>query len=293
MDPIRLAFQKAKEEINLLKQEIVSIKREISLFNPLFEDIRLQLFSLNKKIDSLKTPSFLINNPKLNPTHLIKNPTHLQHTSSVIMSHNLKNNPIKPQKDSFYNISTGNEGVPTDRQTNQQTDRNSSFPQKIPLISSSYYNFKDINSHEFFSKGSSQEFPQERLILNKNLTLNKLDTSKMLSQDKFKEALNVLDSLDLLKREIKQKFKQLTDQEFLVFSTIYQLEEENLLINYKTLSSKLNLTESSIRDYVGKLLIKNSPVIKEKINNKTIKLSISPEFKKIISLPSLINIRSS
>jgi len=77
----------------------------------------------------------------------------------------------------------------------------------------------------------------------------------------------------------------------LVFSTIYQLEEEAVLIDYKSLSKKLNLTESSIRDYVGRLIKKGIPVEKTKINNKMIRLSISEKLKKIAPLPVIFQLR--
>jgi predicted transcriptional regulator len=100
----------------------------------------------------------------------------------------------------------------------------------------------------------------------------------------------MLDSLDSLKKEIRLKFKRLTDQEILVFSTIYQLEEEIGEVDYKMVSQKLNLTESSIRDYVGRLIKKGIPVDKNKINNKTIHLSISKNLKKVASLPTILQL---
>ena len=43
----------------------------------------------------------------------------------------------------------------------------------------------------------------------------------------------------------------------LVFSTIYTYEDQKYEnINYKLISDKLNLSESSIRDYVNKLIKK-------------------------------------
>ena len=104
-------------------------------------------------------------------------------------------------------------------------------------------------------------------------------------------ALQILDSLDNLKKELRLKFKRLTEQELLVFSTLYQFSEEEGHTNYKTLSEKLKLTESSIRDYVGRLIKKGIPVEKIKINNKTIHLSISPSLKKIASLSTILQLR--
>ena len=61
--------------------------------------------------------------------------------------------------------------------------------------------------------------------------------------------------------------------------------------DYKTLSKRLNLTESSIRDYIGKLIKKGIPVEKIKLNNKNIQLSISPNLKKIASLSTILQLR--
>mgnify|MGYP002682888005 FL=1 len=97
--------------------------------------------------------------------------------------------------------------------------------------------------------------------------------------------------MDNLKKEVRLKFKRLTDQEFSVFSTIYQLSEENGYTDYKNLSIKLGLTESSIRDYIGRLIKIGIPVEKTKIKNKSIRLSISPNLKKIATLPTIFKLR--
>ncbi len=104
-------------------------------------------------------------------------------------------------------------------------------------------------------------------------------------------AIEILESLDKIKKEIRFKFKRLTDQEMLVFSTLYQLEEENGFTDYRTISEKLKLTESSIRDYIGRLIKKGIPVDKNKVNNKNIQLNISKNLKKIVSLPTILQLR--
>ena len=77
-----------------------------------------------------------------------------------------------------------------------------------------------------------------------------------------------------------------------VFSTIYQLEEQNpRLSNYKQISIKLGLSESSIRDYVQRMINKGIPIKKQKIDNKKLILSISSELKKIATLPTIIQLR--
>jgi hypothetical protein len=107
----------------------------------------------------------------------------------------------------------------------------------------------------------------------------------------IQEASEILDSLDALKKEIRLKFKRITPQEMLVFSTIYQLEEQNIEPNYKGLALKLGLSESSIRDYVQRMINKGIPIKKHKINNKKLVLSISSDLKKIASLSTIIKLR--
>ncbi len=116
-------------------------------------------------------------------------------------------------------------------------------------------------------------------------------TDQQTEKTSFGAALDILNSLDNIKKEIRNKFKRITDQEFLVFSTIYQMVEEMNSVDYKSLSQRLNLTESSIRDYVGRLIKKGIPVEKNRINNKTIQLSISEKLKKIAPLPVIFQLR--
>ena len=111
------------------------------------------------------------------------------------------------------------------------------------------------------------------------------------TENSIENAAEMLKSLDNIKKEIRQKFKKLTEQEWLIFSTIYQLDEEKGESNYREIADKLNLTESSIRDYVARLIKKGIPVEKTKLNNKNIQLKISSNLKRIASLPTIIALR--
>ncbi len=78
----------------------------------------------------------------------------------------------------------------------------------------------------------------------------------------------------------------------LVFSIIYQLEEKDPKnATYNHLSSLLNLNETSIRDYVFKMIKKGIPIKKTKLSNRKIILSVSNELKKIASLSTIIQLR--
>jgi archaellum component FlaC len=155
-------------------------------------------------------------------------------------------------------ISTGNEGASTDRQTDRQTDTSTHNLGEIPWN-----------------------------------TLNSIKENKDTNIEKnIQQASEILDSLDKLKKEIRLKFKRVTPQEMAVFSTIYQLEEQNTEdVSYKQISNILRLSESSIRDYTQRMINKGIPIKKQKIANKKIILSISPELKKIATLSTIMQLR--
>lgn len=225
MDEVKEAFLRVKEDIEFLYNEINSIKEELKSIN-----LNLLTIKSNRQTDKQTDNSTI------------------QHIIPTIPTHNpAYSTDFKVLKPQILGISTGNEGVPTDKQTNRQTDQH--------MTNSSY----------------NQEYNPRIPIEN---------------------ALEVLNSLDSLKKEIRLKFKRLTDQEMSVFEVLYQLSEEDGFSDYKALSLKLNLTESSIRDYIGRLIKKGIPVEKTKINNKSIQLSISPDLKRIASLQSIIQLRS-
>lgn len=216
MDPIRKAFEEVKEEMDFLKDRSKYLSNEIKEL----KEMMIQICEIMKeREESIQTQ------PSFEGAYNQNNPT----MDALFKPLNPQNKPI----------STGNRGVPTDRQTNQQTDR---------------------------QEGSSQK-------------------------NTFEGAIELLDSLDTLKKELRLKFKRLTEKELLVFSTLYQLTDLSKFTSYKEISDKLKLTESSIRDYVGKLIKKGIPIDKTKENNKNIKLSISPNLKKLASLSTILHLR--
>ncbi len=83
-----------------------------------------------------------------------------------------------------------------------------------------------------------------------------------------------------MNKNLKAAFLSLTKQEFITFLTIYQLEEDlKRPVSYNDIASHLNLSTGCIRTYISSLLKKNTPIIKEKANNKIVYLSILPDFK--------------
>lgn len=107
--------------------------------------------------------------------------------------------------------------------------------------------------------------------------------------------LNAGDIVNLVadfKQDIQRKFKNLTEQEFFIFSVVYSLEEQLGAVSYKDISNKVGLTESAIRDYIRSLIKKGVQIQKEKMNNKVIFLKISPELKSLVSLDNLMQLRN-
>jgi hypothetical protein len=220
MDSVKEAFYRVRQDIGSLNQEISQLKGEFKEIKERIDNF-LTIYESKNKV-SIPT------NQQIIPTTPTQTPT--------------DNTPFKPLKTQNIGISTGNDGVPTDRQTNQQTNQHIQNELKA--------------------------------------TKNTLET-----------ASEILNSLDKIKKEIRLQFKGVTEQEMLVFSMIYQISEETGFTDYKTIAKRLNLTESSIRDYVGKLIKKGIPVDKKKINNKTIHLSVSENLRKITSLSTIIRLR--
>ncbi len=246
-----------------IKEAFLKAKQDISLIQAELESIKQEIQGLKHILQLSSTPT---DRQTGTPAHLsTQNPTHnniiptIQHiipTSSTSPAHIPAHNlPLKPLKSQNNEISTGNEGVPTDRQTDRQTDNSTR------------------------NEGVKVRLIEENLINNQSNTLPKVS--------------EVLDSLDTIKRDLKQKFKKLTNQELVVFLSIYKLEEESFLVDYALLSQKLSLTESSVRDYVQRLIKKGLPITKTKENNKKIILSISSDFKKITSFEALSQLKES
>ncbi|MEK6854733.1 MAG: hypothetical protein AABX73_00755 [Nanoarchaeota archaeon] len=111
------------------------------------------------------------------------------------------------------------------------------------------------------------------------------------SKEDLQHVSQILESLDSLKKEVRLKFKRLTEGEMTVFSLIYELEEKGFIVDYPLLATKLDLTEISIRDYTHKIIKKGIPLVKTKENNKKVTLSILQDLKKIASLQTIKTLR--
>ncbi|MFA5258949.1 MAG: hypothetical protein WC979_03465 [Candidatus Pacearchaeota archaeon] len=251
-EQIKLAFSKVKQDMLILENEVSALRLEVSELNSLIRTLseelthqRLQEIAYptdtNSVLSSI-TPTDSQTIQQINPT-LDSYPTDSQTVPQE----------IEGLKTHYFDTSTGNRGVPTDRQTVRQTDQQTENKVFLPYSEAS--NSTSIEAN-------------------------------------IQEASEILNSLDRLKKEIRLKFKNLTSQEMLVFSTIYQLEENDPQNNtYNHIAFILHLSESSIRDYVQKMIKKGIPIKKNKINNRKILLFISQDLKKIATLPTIIKLR--
>ena len=240
-----------KEAFLKVKQDMFSMYEDIT-------NLRNEIIDLKSMISALHED---MNNQKMYEIHKNNLSTHRQiSTTDTVTSTDTSTVPqeVEGLKPPNLGISTGNEGASTDRQTDTSTDRQTDKP---------------ANLSEFLNPKTSQ-------------------TSSDTIESNIHEAKEILDSLDGLKKQIRLKFKRITPQEMTVFSTIYQLEEQDPNnTTYKEISQKLGLSQSSIRDYVQRMINKGIPIKKQKINNKKLVLSISSELKKIATLATIIQLR--
>jgi hypothetical protein len=273
-EKVKQAFSKIKEDILNLKSENKEIKSILDETNTLLRQLDQELVFLklermtrgispnNHQADKQTDPSTYLS------THNHETSTHpvtSTHTSTVPQE-------IGGWKTRISDTSTRNEGVSTDRQTDKQTVRQTHFAPEIPPL---------------VTTNPSKTLTNQPGVVTKDVEDSSV--AKPINKQ-ISEASEILDSLDDIKKDIRRKFKSITQQEMLVFSTIFAMEEAEDPDYYKV-AQKLNLSQSSIRDYVQRMINKGIPIEKEKLNNKKIILHISPNLKKIASLNAIIKLR--
>ena len=135
---------------------------------------------------------------------------------------------------------------------------------------------KNSNNKKIFSTGNKGVFRQ---------TLDRQSTT-------FRQPDNQIHSLEDLKTDFINRFRSLTDKEFMVFMAIYHLEEElQRPITYSDIAAKLKLSQSSIRDHISEILLKNLPISKEISTNRRVYLTIKPELRDLELMDKLLRIR--
>lgn len=214
MDNIKKSFDRVKKDINDLANYILELKKELNRINKEIEEIRRTLL-------------------------------YFQQISNTYLAKKIENEKFLRNKPYFL-VSTGNEGVPTDKQTDRHTTN-------------------------------------KEIINQLNRTFQLEEINEIVSE---------------LKKDLLEKFKSLTKQEFFIFSILYSLIQENenkekdekKQITYKDIAKYAKLSESSIRDYIRRLEKKGIPIIKEKINNKLVVLTLPPELQHFFTLEKLLKL---
>ncbi len=98
-------------------------------------------------------------------------------------------------------------------------------------------------------------------------------------------------AIETLERDLAISFKMLTDREFSVFMAISELSGQHGETTYTQVANILNLTETSIRGAVNRIISKNLPVNKERIFNGKTSLFLRKDFKELNLLNKLIRLR--
>jgi len=100
-------------------------------------------------------------------------------------------------------------------------------------------------------------------------------------------------TLSELKESLNSAFRSLTNREFSVFMALYELDKEKGGdITYYELAQRLNLSESTIRDFVNQLIRKKIPIEKYKEFNNKVSLSIKEEFRRLNLYQNLLKLRA-
>ncbi len=236
---------KVKSSFERVKEEISALKFEL-------QNLRLELNelkSLKEELKAIKEEFSTRNQPHIKP------------------------NFITP-------FSIGNEGVPTNQQTNRSTINTPSFP---------------VDGDSPIESNTSTHIPTQNPTHLQHITekLQQSNTKSNTSSSKINEFKDLNALIETLKTDLKKKFKSLTKQEFHIFSILYSVDKtQNNGVSYQDLAIRAGLTPSSIRDYTQRIIKKGIPLIKERQNNKLIVLKLPLELKNLATLDSLMRLRN-
>jgi predicted transcriptional regulator len=184
---------------------------------------------------------------------------------------------IKQIKTNFkQESSTGNEGVPTDKQTDKQTSNR----------------FSAIVDERFSLPFETPTDIPAQTPTDVQQTDTRFQQTNTNSNTSFQSTKELTELVNTLKNDLKTRFRSLTKQEFHIFSMLFTVDKTQKNVTYRDLAVKLNLSESSIRDYIQKIIKKGIPIEKEKLNNKVTILKIPEEIRQLSTLDNLLRIRN-
>jgi len=210
-----------------------------------------------------------------------------------ISSLNLQIEEIKSLINNLIKPTNQQTDAPTDKQTENIAPTQTDKPTNIPTDEISYKGLKSQFSEVFIGNEGVPTDKQTNQQTDKQTEKEPIKPKKDQISGFSQNISLILSSLDNLKSEVIKKLISLTPQELNFFATVYQLQEENLQVNYPLLAKKMSLSEGSMRDYTLKIIKKGLPLQKTKLNNKKIILTIPEDFRKIISLKTLLTIQES
>jgi DNA-binding MarR family transcriptional regulator len=148
MDPIKEAFQRIKEDISALQQQILELKDQVSI------------------LTEIQT-----NNAQNTPTQ------------TDIQTDQTDDQPLEPPYHQNNPFSTGNGGVQTDRQTNRQTDQQTENTPNLPSLDDFERAGEIIESLDTIKKEIRRKFkrltPQEMLVFSALYTLEEQNTAEI------------------------------------------------------------------------------------------------------------------
>ncbi len=135
-----------------------------------------------------------------------------------------------------------------------------------------------------------REFQETSSIGNEGAQTNKQTNNQTNKQTQTKQTNTPLLHMSSIKKDVLNKFGVLPKREFLIFLTIYQMEEDKGSVSYSDIAQHLKLSESGVRHYVFNLIKKGAPIQKKRVNNKLTLLSLFPEFKEFNLKKELVDL---
>src|SRR3989344_1681182 len=192
--------------MDIIKESFQRVKSDIDY-------LKVQLQHLTDEITQIKELLSQSKETNPHPSNQLIQQTN-QHETPTLNLTEIKKKAPEALKSPKTECSTGNEGVPTNKPTNKPTNQHTGNEGV------------EIKTN-FIPTQKKKESP----IYDEISHLAKVS--------------EILASLDGLKKEVRIKFKRLTEQEMAVFTALYELDEIGLEVTYEIIASKLNLTEIS------------------------------------------------
>ncbi len=196
-------------------------------------------------------------------------------------------------KNSFFNIKKDISGLRSEMDTiNANLEQLKAILTKENFLSSTG-NKGVINNHQQSTIINNPQQPPETPKNTLNTQIASLEPAphEPPQQTELNDKAIISNSLNSLKKELEKTFKALTDREFSIFLTIYELEQQLGKVTYSDVASQLSLTEMTIRSYVSSLINKNIPIEKTRRFNNKVSLSIKKELKELNLASKLISLR--